>query len=90
MLLMSCFFLKQIFLKKESLYYNGFFAMVSELNEKKREKMLGIVADLKKRMAELDELGEKIKMEGRLVSPEGTRQLLEEIKIPPLKLLKEK
>jgi hypothetical protein len=29
-------------------------------------------------------------MEGRLVSPESTRQLLEEIKVPPLKLLKEK
>lgn len=64
--------------------------MVSELTEKKREKMAEIVDDLKRRMAELDELGKKIKMEGRLVSPEHTRHLLEEIKIPPLKMLKEK
>lgn len=64
--------------------------MVSGLDDKKREKMLNIVEDLKRRMAELDELGEKIRMEGRLVSPQSTRQLLEEIKIPPLKFLKEK
>ncbi|MFA4855688.1 MAG: hypothetical protein WC634_03830 [archaeon] len=61
----------------------------TELSEKKKEKMAEIVADLKKRMAELDELGKKIKLEGRLVSPGSTRQILEEIKIPPLKLLKE-
>jgi len=61
----------------------------AELSEKKKEKMAEIVADLKKRMAELDELGKKIKLEGRLVSPGSTRQILEEIKIPLLKLLKE-
>jgi len=54
----------------------------------KRDKMLGIVSDLKKRMSELDELGRKIKMEGRLVSPESTMKLLEEIKVPSLKMLK--
>jgi hypothetical protein len=56
----------------------------------KREKMVEIVSDLKKRMAELDQLGKKIKMEGKLVSPSKTKKMLEEIKVPPLKLLKEK
>ena len=56
----------------------------------KKEKMLEIIADLKKRMAELDELGKKIKLEGRLVSPSSTYKLLEEIKVPSLKVLKEK
>jgi hypothetical protein len=59
------------------------------LSEKKREKMAEIVADLKRRMEELDELGKKIKLEGRLVSPGSTRHILEEIRVPSLKLLKE-
>jgi len=63
--------------------------MPAEITEKKREKMVEIVADLKKRMNELDELGKKIKLEGRLVSPNKTREILEEIKVPALKPLKE-
>lgn len=61
-----------------------------QLDEARKEKMLEVVALLKKRMAELDQLGQKIRMEGRLVSPNRTKQLLEEIRVPPLKLLKEK
>ena len=60
-----------------------------ELSEKKKEQMAEIVSDLKAKMAELDELGKKIKMEGRLVSPHRTQQILEEIKVPSLKILKE-
>jgi len=63
---------------------------LAKVDEEKRQRMLEIVSDLKKRMAELDELGKKIRMEGRLVSPGTTKQLLEEIKVPPLKLLREK
>jgi hypothetical protein len=66
----------------------GFFNVALDVDEGKQEKMLEIVADLKKRMRELDDLGKKIRMEGRLVSPAGTRKMLEEIKVPPLKLLK--
>ncbi len=62
---------------------------MAELSEKKKQKMSEIVSNLKAKMAELDELGKKIKLEGRLVSPRKTQQILEEIKIPPLKLLKE-
>jgi hypothetical protein len=61
-----------------------------EFDSEKKERMLEIINDLKKKMEELDELGKKIKMEGRLVSPRKTQQLLEEIKVPPLKVLKEK
>ena len=68
-------------------YYIGF--SMAELSEKKKQKMSEIVSNLKAKMAELDELGKKIKLEGRLVSPRKTQQILEEIKIPPLKLLKE-
>ena len=60
----------------------------SVIPAERKEKMLGIVSDLKKRMRELDELGQKIRMEGKLVSPESTRKLLEEIKVPSLKMLK--
>ena len=60
-----------------------------ELNEKKKKQMAEIVSDLKAKMAELDELGKKIKLEGKLVSPGKTKEILEEIKVPPLKLLKE-
>jgi len=62
---------------------------VKKIDDAKREKMLEIVSDLKLRMSELDDLGRKIKMEGRLVSPDRTRKIVEEIKVPPLKLLKE-
>ena len=62
---------------------------MDELSEKKKQQMSEIVSNLKAKMAELDELGKKIKMEGKLVSPGKTKQILEEIKVPPLKLLKE-
>ncbi len=62
---------------------------MDELSKKKKEQMAEIVSNLKLKMAELDELGKKIKMEGKLVSPRKTQQILEEIKVPSLKLLKE-
>ena len=62
----------------------------ANLEEEKRLRMAEIVSDLKKRMDEIDELGQKIRMEGRLVSPETMQHLLEEIKVPPLKMLKER
>jgi len=61
---------------------------LDELEGGKQERMQEIVADLKRRMQELDDLGKTIRMEGRLVSPASTRKILEEIKVPPLKLLK--
>ena len=63
--------------------------MPQEIDSAKKEKMMEIVSDLKLRMSELDDLGRKIRMEGRLVSPGRTKKLIEEIKVPPLKLLKE-
>ena len=66
-----------------------FFMPAKEIDSAKKEKMLEIVSDLKLRMSELDDLGKKIKLEGRLVSPGRTKKLIEEIKVPPLKLLKE-
>ena len=62
---------------------------MDKLGAQKKQKMSEIVSNLKSKMAELDELGKKIKMEGKLVSPRKTQQILEEIKVPPLKLLKE-
>lgn len=63
--------------------------MSEQLNEAKKKKMLEIIKDLKERMRELDQLGQKIRLEGKPVSPSRARQILEEIKVPPLKLLKE-
>jgi len=63
--------------------------MAEDIDSEKRQKMREIVSDLKKRMAELEELGKKIRLEGRLVSPGTTKHILEEIKVPPLKALKE-
>jgi len=61
---------------------------LDDLEDGKQERMQVVIADLKKRMQELDDLGKTIRMEGRLVSPASTRKMLEEIKVPPLKLLK--
>jgi len=60
-----------------------------ELSAAKKRKMNAILKDLKQRMREIDELGKKIREEGRIPSPKKTRQLLEEIKVPPLKILRE-
>ncbi len=60
-----------------------------KLSDEKKEKMLEIVEELKQRMHEIDELGKKIKEEDRAVSPRRTKQILEEIKVPSLKLLRE-
>ena len=60
----------------------------SALDDAKQEKITRIVDDLRKRMLELDKLGQRIKSERIHISPQQTKQLLEEIKIPPLKMLK--
>jgi len=60
----------------------------SALDDAKQEKITRIVDDLRKRMLELDKLSLKIKSERIHISPQQTKQLLEEIKIPPLKMLK--
>ncbi len=62
---------------------------MDELSNAKKQQMSEIVSNLKSKMAELDELGKKIRLEGKLVSPRKTQQILEEIKVPSLKLLKE-
>jgi hypothetical protein len=58
---------------------------------KEKGRMLKIVADLKSRMRELEELKQDIEFKKiRLgVSPKKSRQLLEEIKVPPLEILRE-
>ncbi len=63
--------------------------MPEALNEAKRKRMIEIVKDLKERMRELDQLGQKIRLEGKTFSPSRTRKILEEIKVPSLKLIKE-
>ncbi len=53
--------------------------------------MLEIIDGLKKKMGELDKLKEEIRGEkiSFSVSPQKTKIILEEIKVPSLKLLKE-
>ena len=58
---------------------------------KEKAKMLRIIDDLKEKMAELDELKEDIEFKDiRLGSSlRKSRAFLEEIKVPPLEILKE-
>ncbi|MCX6799461.1 MAG: hypothetical protein NTW59_05200 [Candidatus Diapherotrites archaeon] len=58
------------------------------LDREKQQRVANIVEDLRKRMLDLDKLGDKVRRERIYVSPQRTKQLLEEIKVPPLKLLK--
>ncbi|MAG21832.1 MAG: hypothetical protein CL943_00810 [Candidatus Diapherotrites archaeon] len=65
--------------------------MSPNTDAKQKTKMLGIVKDLQKRMHELDELKKDLDVkEIRLTSSlRKSRELLEEIKVPSLELLKE-
>ncbi len=58
---------------------------------KEKKKMLSIVNDLKKRMRELEDLKKDIELKeiSLASSPRKSREIREEIKVPPLKILKE-
>jgi hypothetical protein len=57
---------------------------------KEKKKMLTIVKDLQKRMKELESLKKNIDSSKiKLSSARKSRELLEEIKVPPLEILKE-
>ena len=60
-----------------------------KLIPEKKEKMSALASDLRRKMQEIDEMGKKIREKGDMPSPRETMQLLEEIKVPSLKLLKE-
>ena len=58
---------------------------------KKKGKMLAIVNDLRERMRELDKMKKDIEFKKVSLnsSPAKSKALLEEIKVPPLAMLKE-
>lgn len=62
---------------------------VRKLDAEKKAKTHEIVAALKRKMQEMDNLAEKIREKAKEVPPKETSHLLEEIKVPPLKALKE-
>ena len=56
----------------------------------KNEKMSDILAELKQKMMELNELKSQLSpLESKKISAQKTRQMLEEIVVPPLELIKE-
>ena len=60
------------------------------LGNSKKEKMEDILAELKQKMRELDELKKQLSpLESKKISAQKTRQMLEEIVVPPLELIKE-
>ena len=58
---------------------------------KQKDKMLDIINDLKARINELEEMKKDIdsKKISLSASPKKSREILEEIKVPPLEILKE-
>jgi hypothetical protein len=60
-----------------------------KLISEKKEKMGALASDLRQKMQEIDNMGKKIREKGAMPSPRETMQLLEEIHVPSLKLLKE-
>ena len=60
-------------------------------DEAKRQEMAKIIKDMKKKLDELDEIRKEIKMQ-RLqgISPEKSKAMLEEIKVPSLRMIKER
>lgn len=60
------------------------------ITEEKKDRMLGILDDLQKKMKELDKLRAELrKGKSRIVSPQKSRAMLEEIKVPALELIEE-
>ncbi len=60
-----------------------------KLVPEKKEKVGAMVFDLRRKMQEIDDMGKKIREKGDMPSPRETMQLLEEIHVPSLKLLKD-
>ena len=58
-------------------------------SKEKPQSMAHIMGELKKKMAELDELKARIeKQNPKKISAQKTKQMLEEIVVPPLELIK--
>lgn len=54
-----------------------------------KEKVLKIISGLKIKIKELKKIEEEIRKEEKLVSPQKTMELIEEIKVPSLEVIKE-
>ena len=57
--------------------------------EKNQENALRMIKDLRTKMDELEKLEKKLKKENIKISPEHTKKLIEEIKVPSLEVIKE-
>jgi len=56
-----------------------------------QEEMSKIIADLRRKMAEIDKITEELEKKRKQTetgSPQKTQRILEEIKVPPLELLR--
>jgi len=60
-------------------------------NENAKEEMAHIIAELKKKMLEIDKITQELEEKRKQLdrpSPRSTERILQEIKVPPLELLK--
>lgn len=59
--------------------------------ERKKERMLSIISDLKKKMAEIDRLKEDIEYKhiSFSMSPKHTKSFIEEIKVPSIEIIRD-
>ena len=60
-------------------------------NENAKEEMAHIIAELKKKMLEIDKITQELEEKRKQIdrpSPRSTEKILQEIKVPPLELLK--
>lgn len=61
-----------------------------EISKEKRDRMFRILDDLKEKMGEIEELRQELERERKKpITPEQSRIMLEEIKVPPLELITE-
>lgn len=61
------------------------------MGAEENQEMAKIIADLRKKMSEIDNMTKKLAIEKKLIekeSPKKTKKLLEELKVPSLDLLR--
>ena len=64
--------------------------MVERLEQEKKEKMLRVLSELKDKIGEIEALKKQLQDLNKVpVTPEKSRALLEEIRVPSLELIKE-
>lgn len=62
---------------------------MQRISTKKKKKALKIIIELRNKMKELKKIDNEIKKQEKKVSPQKAIQLIQEIKVPSLEIIKE-